>query len=99
MTHRHVRETLGKFDTLGPCPDCHASYVVVSRICRYCWASFRPTTNQTHCSKPCSARDAAWNAWMNATSYGRKGPKMPTAGASLSASVERFSVDQLALSA
>lgn len=89
--HKHVRETLGG-DEIG---SCCGQLVTVSRVCRYCWARFRPERSAScYCSKPCSARAAAWSTWVRVTreaaAKGRTGPAMPAGGASLLASVSRF---------
>lgn len=101
--HSHSRDTLGG-DVLGYCYTCHDPYVVKARTCRYCWGSFAPSrSTDTYCSKPCKARGAAWGAWIRETqreaAYGRRGPKAPRGGASLTESTERFTVAQMALSA
>lgn len=112
MAHHYKWETFGG-DELGLCdePGCRPGMVgnvrfnghtvVVSRPCRYCWASFSPQKpSSLHCSKVCRARDAAHESWVRETRadavYGRPGRKLPTAGASLLESVARFELELVA---
>ena len=77
---------------------CNGHQIVVKRTCCFCWARFAPSRpTDMHCSKACKARTQAWDAWIRETqreaAYGRRGPKAPRGGASLTESTERFALN------